>query len=178
LIGWLTPMAHKPRGPEQLVPILIDELRRRRILLPSAAVLEMIVHQARARAESTVHRALLEGLGTDTRASLDRLLEPMRDDEPPGLAQDCTAVSGCRNILGLTEPCVLCARSASTANGGKHPGRRSGGSPTKDYGPRSTCATSQTAPPCSAVRVDDQARKPAHRCDAVDVRQADGERCP
>jgi hypothetical protein len=37
--------------------MLIDELRRRRILLPSAAVLEMIVHQARARAESTLHRA-------------------------------------------------------------------------------------------------------------------------
>jgi hypothetical protein len=32
--------------------MLIDELRRRRILLPSTAVLEMIVHQARARADA------------------------------------------------------------------------------------------------------------------------------
>ena len=105
LIGWLTPMAHKPRGPEQLVPILIDELRRRRILLPSAAVLEMIVHQARARAESTVHRALLEGLGTDTRASLDRLLEPMPEETMSRLAWLRTAQQSpaARNILGLTE---------------------------------------------------------------------------
>jgi hypothetical protein len=88
-----------------LVPILIDELRRRRILLPSAAVLEMIVHQARARAESTVHRALLEGLGTDTRASLDRLLEPMPEETMSRLAWLRTAQQSpaARNILGLTE---------------------------------------------------------------------------
>jgi hypothetical protein len=68
-------MAHKPRTPEQLVPMLIDGLRRRRILAPSATVLEMIVHQARTRAESALHRALIEGLGTATRANLGRLLD-------------------------------------------------------------------------------------------------------
>ena len=105
LIGWLTPMAHKPRGPEQLVPMLIDELGRRRILLPSAAVLEMIVHQARARAERTVHRALVDGLDTNTRASLDRLLEPMAGETMSRLAWLRTAQQSpaARNLLGLAE---------------------------------------------------------------------------
>jgi hypothetical protein len=105
LIGWLTPMAHKPRGPEQLVSMLIDELRRRRILLPSAAVLEMIVYQARARAERTLHRALVDGLDTGTRAALDRLLEPMPENTTSCLAwlRSAQQSPAARNFLDLAE---------------------------------------------------------------------------
>jgi TnpA family transposase len=105
LTGWLAPMAHKPRTPEQLVPMLIDELRRRRILLPTAAVLEMIVHQARTRAESTLHRALIEGLGTATRASLDRLLDKRPEETLSYLAwlRSAQQSPAARNLLGLAE---------------------------------------------------------------------------
>lgn len=37
---------------------LVEELRRRRILLPAPGVLERLIHEARARAERVVHRAL------------------------------------------------------------------------------------------------------------------------
>jgi hypothetical protein len=104
-INWLSPMAHKPRGPEQLVSMLIDELRRRRILLPSAAVPEMIVHQARGRAERTLHRALVNGLSSSTRASLDRLLEPMPEKTTSRLAwlRSAQQSPAARNFLGLAE---------------------------------------------------------------------------
>ena len=105
MIGWLPPMAHKSRAPAQLVPTLIDELRRRRILLPSAAVLEMIVHQARTRAESTLHRALVDGLSTDARASLDRLLEQRSEETASHLAwlRSAHQSPAARNLLGLAE---------------------------------------------------------------------------
>jgi hypothetical protein len=105
LIGWLTPMAHKPRGAAQLVSMLIEELRRRRILLPSVAVLEMIVHQARARAESTIHRALVNGLGTGTRGALDRLLKLMSENTTSRLAwlRSAQQSPAARNFLGLAE---------------------------------------------------------------------------
>ena len=104
LIGWLTPMAHKPRAPEQLVPMLIDELRRRRILLPPAGVLELIVHQARSRAESTLHRVLVDGLSASTRASLDGLLEQRPEEATTYLAwlRSAQQSPAARNLLGLT----------------------------------------------------------------------------
>ena len=57
LVAWLTPMAQTGRRPAQLAGMLIDELRRQRILPPTPRVLELVVHHARARAERvTVHK--------------------------------------------------------------------------------------------------------------------------
>jgi hypothetical protein len=50
-----------------LVEMLLEELRRQRVLLPVPRVREMLVHQARTRAEEVSYHALDEGL---TRPSL------------------------------------------------------------------------------------------------------------
>src|SRR3712207_6178025 len=62
-----------------LATTLVDELRRRRILLPSAAVLELILHQARGLAERLIHRVLVDALGPDGGARVEALLEPWAD---------------------------------------------------------------------------------------------------
>ncbi len=105
LIAWLTPMAHKLGASGQLISMLINELRSRRILLPSATVLEMMVHQARARAESTLHRALAGGLSAETRKTLDQLLEPMPEDATSRMAwlKSASQSPAARNLLGLAE---------------------------------------------------------------------------
>jgi TnpA family transposase len=79
LVAWLTPVAQTGRRPAQLVGMLIGELRRRRILLPTPRVLELVIHHARARAERVTHRALLEGMAPEQAAELDRLLTPLSE---------------------------------------------------------------------------------------------------
>ncbi len=105
LVAWLTPMSHKLRAPGQLVSMLINELRSRRILLPAAAVLEMMVHQARARAESTLHRGLAGGLSVETRKALDQLLGPRPEDATSRMAwlRSASQSPAARNLLGLAE---------------------------------------------------------------------------
>ena len=106
-------------------------------MLPSAAVLEMIVHQARARAESTVHRALVDGLATNN-AGNPRSAAGAEAEETIA----AWLGSGLRSSLRLPaifwvspSACVSCARSASTVSGGKTSRvRHSSGSPTRDYG--------------------------------------------
>ena len=76
LARWLLPIAQVKREPVALATALIDELRRRRIQLPSAAVLELILHQARSRAERLIHRMLLDALGPDGGRQVETLLDP------------------------------------------------------------------------------------------------------
>lgn len=51
--------------PAELAAALVEELRRRRILLPTPGVLDLLIHEARARAERGVHRAMTGGDGRD-----------------------------------------------------------------------------------------------------------------
>lgn len=74
--AWLLSIAQVKRDPMALATALIDELRRRRILLPSAAVLELILHQARGRAERLTHRVLVDALGADGCGRIEALLQP------------------------------------------------------------------------------------------------------
>lgn len=76
IAAWLLPIAQVKREPVALATALVDELRRRRILLPSAAVLELILHQARSRAERLIHRVLVDALGPDGEREVEALLEP------------------------------------------------------------------------------------------------------
>lgn len=79
-IAFLTSAAQTIVRPGQLAGILVDELRRRRVLLPSALVLEAIIRGARSRAEQLAHDVLTAGLSAATLEALDGLL----DSRPPG----------------------------------------------------------------------------------------------
>ena len=73
-LAWLTPIAQNIRRPDLLVEMLLEELRRHRILIPTRRMLELLVHQARSRAKRLLYRALTNGL-TDTQGdALDTLL--------------------------------------------------------------------------------------------------------
>lgn len=68
LRAWLIPMAVATPQPFALMSALLDELRRRKILVPRISVLERIVTQARTQAEQAVHHLLGEIVaGTKTR---------------------------------------------------------------------------------------------------------------
>lgn len=79
MASWLLSIAQVNRDPMALATALVDELRCRRILLPSAAVLELILHQARGRAERLIHRILVDALGPDGGNRVETLLDPRAD---------------------------------------------------------------------------------------------------
>ncbi|MFX7393239.1 hypothetical protein ABTJ12_19205, partial [Acinetobacter baumannii] len=83
----------------------IDEFRRRRILIPSAAILELMLHQARGRAERVLHRALVDGVDQRTTDALDRLLTLRADTETTMLAwlRRVPAAPTARNMLAVIE---------------------------------------------------------------------------
>jgi len=61
--------------PGELAGILVEELRRRRVLLPPR-VLEAIIRAARQRAENLAYEVLTAGLDATTLARLEELLAP------------------------------------------------------------------------------------------------------
>ncbi len=83
LVTWLTPVTQANRKPGQLAGLLVEELRRRRILLPTPRVLELVIHHARIRAERALHRALIDGMGPVQLAALDELLAVPADGAGP-----------------------------------------------------------------------------------------------
>ncbi|KAB2729235.1 DUF4158 domain-containing protein [Brucella intermedia] len=76
LTGWLTPAAQALRQADKLADMVIEELRRRRILLPTRSALEAIIHVAIRRGVRIAHRALAGGLSDDQKLNLDKLLDP------------------------------------------------------------------------------------------------------
>lgn len=74
LATFAMPVAQTIIQPLQLAEIVIDEVRRRRLLLPSATVIEAVVRRARRQADELVHDVLTQGLGDDGRTRLDALL--------------------------------------------------------------------------------------------------------
>jgi TnpA family transposase len=105
LSNWLVSIAQMNRDPIALAAALVDELRRRQILLPSAAVLEMVLHQARGRAESLVHRALTEALAPDGNQALETLLEPYDETPTAMLAwlRHAPQSPAARNLVAIVE---------------------------------------------------------------------------
>lgn len=73
-VAFLTAAAQTIVRPGQLAGILVDELRRRRVVLPSPPVLEAVMRHARQRAERLGHEVLTEGLDEAALARLDTLL--------------------------------------------------------------------------------------------------------
>jgi TnpA family transposase len=105
LIGWLTPSAQVTRAAEPLIDIMIGELRRRQILLPSPRILELAVHQARQRGERIIHEALIGILPPEKRAALDELLAIRPETTVTQLAwlQNVSRSPAARNILRIID---------------------------------------------------------------------------
>jgi TnpA family transposase len=114
MVAWALPLASSMRDPEAMVTLLVEELRQRHILLPSMAVLELIIRTAQRRAETVVHRALTEGLSERTLIALERLVEAGPEAATSQLAWLRTASRSpaARNLLGLVERLPSCATSA------------------------------------------------------------------
>ena len=105
MIDWALQIVPSMRDPEAIATLLVEELRRRHILLPSIVVLELIVRTAQRRAEAAVQRALTEGLSGQTLAALERLVEAGPETVPSRLSWLRTASRSpaARNLLGLIE---------------------------------------------------------------------------
>ena len=106
LVTWLTPVTQANRKPGQLAGLLVEELRRRRILLPTPRVLELVIHHARIRAERALHRALIDGMGPVQLAALDELLAVPADSAGPSPIAWLRQPPGspaARNLVGLVE---------------------------------------------------------------------------
>src|SRR3954447_14746780 len=74
LAGHALEVARQTDRGEAIVAALVEEVRRRRIILPSPAVLERIGLSARARARAAAHADLAAGLTTEQRERLHGLL--------------------------------------------------------------------------------------------------------
>src|SRR3546814_4425819 len=60
--------------PGQMADVIVDELRRLQILLPSPSILEAVLRRARQQAEQLTYEVLTNGLLPDTLQGLDDLL--------------------------------------------------------------------------------------------------------
>ena len=104
-LAWLTPIAQNVQRPDLLVEMLLEDLRRHRVLIPTRRMLELLLHQARSRAERLVYRALTNGL-TDTQGdALDTLLnqKPEAATSWMGWLRQLPQAPAARNILALIE---------------------------------------------------------------------------
>ena len=105
MVAWALPLASTLRDPEALAAVVVEELRRRRILLPPITVLELIVRQAYRRATAVMQRALTGTLSEQTRTSLEKLLDIDGEATMCRLAWLRTASRSpaAPNLLGLVE---------------------------------------------------------------------------
>lgn len=74
MAAWLLPIALATTDGFRVATVFLDELRRRRVLLPGATVIERIVAASMFGAERNVARQLTAGLSADQLAGLDALL--------------------------------------------------------------------------------------------------------
>ena len=86
LRDWLLPTAVLIDQPFPLMAILIDELRRRKILTPRLKVLERLIGVARIRADQHVYTLLNLPLKMDLATRVDALLEPQDGESVSRLA--------------------------------------------------------------------------------------------
>lgn len=90
---------------ERLVAAVIEEARRRHILLPTPRAIDLLCQQARVRSEAVLHRALMTGLTEAIKKSLDGLLEVIPDTSMTRLSwlRNASQSPAPINILGLIE---------------------------------------------------------------------------
>jgi uncharacterized protein DUF4158 len=73
LAGWLLPYAIENDRLAYLAGLVVEECRRRRIVIPSPGAIERLCIQARYRARREVQRRLTDGLSAEQRHRLDAL---------------------------------------------------------------------------------------------------------
>ena len=95
-VAWLTAIAQNIRRAVPLVKMLLEELRRHRILNPTRRMLELLVHQARSRAERLLYRALTNGLMEFLHIPAKRFT--------PGFRVDSRMILYHFSVYGLTTP--------------------------------------------------------------------------
>ena len=90
---------------ERLIAAVIEEARKRRILLPTPRAIDLLCQQARVRSERLLHQALTTGLSKTTRESLDALLEIAPEMSATKLSwlRNAGQSPAPANILGLIE---------------------------------------------------------------------------
>src|SRR5882762_6382066 len=86
LAGWLLPHAIENDRLVHLAGLVVEECRRRRIVVPSPSALERLCVQARYQARGEVQRRLTEGLSTDQRRRLDVLTQRRAETNQSWLA--------------------------------------------------------------------------------------------
>ena len=86
LAGWLLPHAIETDRLAHLAGLVVEECRRRRIVVPSPGALERLCVQARYQARGEVQRRLTDGLSTDQRRRLDVLTQRRAETNQSWLA--------------------------------------------------------------------------------------------
>src|SRR3546814_5771071 len=66
IVAFSIPIAQTIIRPGQMAGVIVDELRRRQILLPSPSILEAVLRRARQQAEQLTYEVLTNGLQPDT----------------------------------------------------------------------------------------------------------------
>ena len=90
---------------ERLIAAVIEEARKRRVLLPSPRAIDLLCQQARVRSERLLYKALTSGMSDVTKKSLDGLLELVPDTAMTRLTwlRNASQSPAPANILGLIE---------------------------------------------------------------------------
>lgn len=105
LSAWLTDQARGTDSGLALVTLLVEEIRRRRIVVPALRVVERITLTARARARQDAYTALTADLTSDQRAKLDELfdLRPNSRHTHLGWVRQSLGAANPTNILSCIE---------------------------------------------------------------------------
>src|SRR3546814_192730 len=105
VVAFSIPIAQTIVHPGQMAGVIVDELRRRQILLPSSSVLEAVLRRARQQAEQRTYEVLTNGLRPDTLQGLDDLLARRTGQAATWLSwlRNAPQSPAARNILRLIE---------------------------------------------------------------------------
>src|SRR3546814_9756270 len=75
VVAFAVPIAQTIIHPGQMADVIVDELRRLQILLPSPSILEAVLRRARQQAEQLTYEVLTNGLLPDTLRSEEHTSE-------------------------------------------------------------------------------------------------------
>lgn len=105
IVAFSIPIAQTIVHPGQMAGVIVDELRRRKILLPSPSLLEAVLRRARKQAEQLTYEVLTNGLRSDTLRGLDDLLARRTGQATTWLSwlRNAPQSPAARNILRLIE---------------------------------------------------------------------------
>src|SRR3546814_795179 len=98
VVAFSIPIAQTIIHPGQMAGVIVDELRRRQILLPSSSILEAVLRRARQQAEQLTYEVLTNGLRPDTLQDLDDLLARRTGQATTRSAERRVGKEGCSTV--------------------------------------------------------------------------------